>query len=157
MLSKTMSPQQFLDQFESQIIQYSEQHPNDKRYYDVLAFLYSKTNNAESLKAVDLYGWKELSLEHYASSYVVRLNPKSEEFQRALNEALNDFPASPTLNEIHSLSLQPQYRKYAMAKFVATKFENLKTQSKSKYRLDDYMASLENKIKELENQGLPTR
>ena len=146
--SKLITPLEFLDKFEYQIKQYSERNPNDKKYYDILAFLYANTDNQEKLKYIDEYGWKILKLEKYASSYVAGIDPNSKLFRTSLDKALSDFPLSITLNKLN-LSIQTDKKRDAYIRFVASQFANVKNNWAGRYRLNDYMTSLSHELNKL--------
>lgn len=139
--SKQITPLEFLNKFELQLKKYAKQHPLDRKYYDILAFLYSQTDKHDKLKAIDIYGWKKLKLEEYASSYVAGIDPKSKLFRKTLTEALTEFPLSATLNKFN-VADNPKNKKSAMIRFVASQFANVKNNWSGPYRLSDYMASL---------------
>lgn len=146
--SKLITAQEFLDEFEHQIKKSSSRNPNDKKYYDILAYLYANTDNHDKLKYIDLKGWKELNLENYASSYVAGINQKSEHFRKYLDKGLYDFPLSVTLNKIN-LSIQKDKKRDAYIRFVASQFANVKNNWASRYRLNDYVASLSHELNKL--------
>lgn len=148
--SKSMSPVEFLNRFENQLINLSKKYPNDRKYFDVLAFLYANTGNQERLKSIDRYGWKELKIEKYAMSFVTGIDPQSEQYKYYLNEALEDFPLSASLNK-YRLSVEMQNKEDVLLKFVASQFANVKNNWSGPYRLNDYMASLRNELEKLDN------
>jgi len=148
--SELMSPTEFLNVFEPQIRIYADKNSLDRKYYDVLAFLYVNTGNREKLKNIDLHGWKKLKGENFASSYIAGLDPKSESYETLLNEALTDFPHSVTLNKFKLGDLRDNPEN-AMAKFVASQFPNVKNNWSGPYRLNDYMASLKHEFDKLKN------
>jgi len=146
MISRQMSTSaEFLDQHESRLVELAERHPLEKKYLDVLAFLYANNGDAEKLSEIDWQGWKELKSEPYASSYVIALDPASAAFGEHLESALADFPNSATLNEIR-LRNSPKDREQAMLTFVAAQFANLRQANPNGYRLQDYMVSLKHEL-----------
>ena len=150
MNSELLTSSEFLIQFESQLKIFSERHPKDKKYIDILAFLYSNTENFEKLKDIDEYGWKTLNLENYASSFVLGLDRETDVFMTALNDAVQDFPMSVTLTEL-KLLYHPENKKMALSRFVASQFTNVKNNYVG-YRLNGYMSSLNNELHKLEGE-----
>lgn len=144
-----MSLEEFIQKHESQLIDLSKAAPKNRKYYDVLAVLYERTENTEKLESINRYGWKVLKLENYARSYIAHLKPKSTEYYTNLDEALVDFPLSPILNG-YRLSDDSYNKKEALLKFVASQFTNVKNNWMGPHRLNDYMASLKFELEKLD-------
>ena len=149
--TKSMTPEEFLKRFENQIVSLSKKYPNDRKYFDVLAYLYANTGNQEKLKSIDRYGWKNLKIENYALSSIAGIDPKSELYISALNEALEDFPLSATLSQ-YRLIVETEHKEDAFIKFAASQFANVKNNWSGPYRLNDYMASLKYELDKLEKR-----
>ena len=143
-----MTPKEFINRFEKQIVSLSEKHPNDRKYFDVLAYLYANTGNQQKLISIDRYGWKKLKIEKYALSSIAGIDPKTEQYISALNEALEDFPLSATLSQ-HRLIIEKEQKEDALIKFIASQFANVKNNWSGPYRLNDYMASLKYELDKL--------
>ncbi|GLQ30321.1 hypothetical protein GCM10007876_07990 [Litoribrevibacter albus] len=147
--TKHTTPDAFLKTFEDKLIAFSEKYPLDRKYFDVLAFLYSSSGNKEKLKAIDRHGWKVLKLEKYAQSYLASLDPGSDEYMTALDESLRDFPFSIGLN-IYRLSIEKQRTRDAFIQFAAAQFANVKNNWAGPYRLNDYMTNLKYELEKLD-------
>ncbi|MGI0119367.1 tetratricopeptide repeat protein [Zooshikella sp. RANM57] len=148
--TKSMKPEEFIVKFESNLIELSKRYPNDRKYFDVLAFLYANVGNQEKLKDIDYYGWKKLKIEKFALSYIAGIDPQSESYESVFKEALEDFPLSIRLNQ-YRLSIDTKNKKDALLKFVASQFANVKNNWSGPYRLNDYMASLRHELDKLKN------
>ena len=53
-----LSASEFLGIFEPQLLDLANRNPLERKYFDVLAFLYADTEQFELLKVVDLHGWR---------------------------------------------------------------------------------------------------
>ncbi|WP_144395074.1 tetratricopeptide repeat protein [Pleionea sediminis] len=147
--SKSMKPAEFLERYEGQLVKFTKRHPADRKYFDVLAFLYANVGDQEKLKEIDRYGWKELKIEKYALSFLAGIEPQSAEFKTFLLEALKDFPLNASLNQ-YRLAIEVKNKEEALLKFVASQFANVKNNWSGPYRLNDYMASLRYELDRLE-------
>jgi hypothetical protein len=143
-----MSASEFLDIFEPQLLDLANRNPRERKYFDVLAYLYADTEQFELLKVVDLHGWRELNIESFAASYIADLDPKSESYAKLLDEALADFPNSVTLNQFR-LEDSGGGSETAVVRFVAAQFGNVKNNWSGPYRLNDYMLSLKHELAKL--------
>jgi hypothetical protein len=143
--TQSMKPSEFLKKYESQLITLSKEHPNDRKYYDVLAFLYAQTGNTEKLKSLDRYGWKQLKIEKYALSYIAGFDSKTKQYKSLIREAIDDFPLSSSLNRYLLLD-ETHNKQDALLKFTASQFANVKNNWSGPYRLNDYMASLKHEL-----------
>ena len=154
MISRELtSAAEFLAQHESRLVELAERQPFEKKYLDVLGFLYANTGDTAKLREIDWQGWKKLQSEPYASSYVVALDPASEAYGKHLETALADFPNSATLNQIR-LRNSPRDRDEAMMTFVAAQFANLHQADPNGYRLHDYMVSLKHELAKTQTVGM---
>lgn len=147
---KLMTAAQFLERFELQITTYAEANPLERKYYEILAYLYSSTGNRDGLKAVDAHGWHELKLEKFAASFIVGLDPGSGAYDAQLEAALSEFPDSVTLNRLR-LVRAGSSKERALATFVASQFSDVKNNWKGPYRLNDYMEGLRHEIAKLKH------
>ena len=143
-----MNADEFLDIFESQLLDFANRNPGEREYFDVLAFLYAESENFTLLRVVDLHGWRKLNLEEFAASYIADLDPKSESYAKLLDEALADFPNSVTLNQFR-LEDSGGGSETAVVRFVAAQFGNVKNNWSGPYRLNDYMLSLKHELAKL--------
>ncbi|OZG71567.1 hypothetical protein BTA51_19995 [Hahella sp. CCB-MM4] len=151
MLRKLLTPQEFLEKFEPQLVSYSKQHPDAREYFDVLAYLYVNIGDSEKLRAIDLHGWKVLRIEKYAESYVVGQRYNEKEYPSVLEDALEDFPLSQMLNKLKLADAPPDksVKREALIDFVASQFPDVKNNWKGPYRLNDFMASLRYELDQL--------
>ena len=140
-----MSASEFLSIFEPQLLDFANRNPRERKYFDVLAFLYADTEQFELLKVVDLHGWRKLSIESFAASYIADLDPESASYAKLLDEALTEFPNSVTLNQFR-LEDSAGSSQTAVVRFVAAQFANVKNNWSGPYRLNDYMLSLKHEL-----------
>jgi hypothetical protein len=146
--NELMGSTEFLNTFESQLLDFANRNPSDREYFDVLAFLYADTENFELLRVIDLHGWRKLNIENFAASYIADLDPESASYAKLLDEALTDFPNSVTLNQFR-LEDSGGSSETALARFVAAQFANVKNNWSGPYRLNDYMLSLKHELAKL--------
>lgn len=140
---KIATPKEILEHFESQLQQRHLGMPKDQPTLDLLAYLYSQTQQSDRLKQLDLYGWKTLNLETYAESFIQQTAPTTMEYQNLVAAAAQDFPNSVAFQVANLHSHQKDKdRKIFLMRFVAAQFANVKNHLVATYRLNDYMASL---------------
>jgi hypothetical protein len=141
------SPEQLLEAFGSQLEKVIAENSRDRKFVDVLGFLYSATDNAAGLHEIDGYGWHELNIEKFAGSYLLGVDPKGDDYDRLLEQALDDFPDSTLLNKLRMAKVAAgSERDNAMARYVASEFANVRNNWSGPYRLNDYVASLAHEL-----------
>jgi len=141
------SPEQLLEAFGSQLENVIAEKSRDHKFVDVLGFLYSATDNAAGLHEIDGYGWHELSIEKFAGSYLLGVDPTGDDYNQLLEQALDDFPDSTLLNKLRmAQAAAGSERDSAMARYVASEFANVKNNWSGPYRLNDYVASLAHEL-----------
>lgn len=144
-------PAQVLARYEPQLQAQHMADPANLRTLDVLAYLYVNTGNKDKLAALDRIGWKVLHQQKYAESYMVGKSPADADYGSELEQALADFPNSAVISRLALKAHfdSPDKFKYMM-RFAATQFANVRKHGMERFRLSDYMASLE---KEVQAQG----
>jgi len=146
------TPVEILEHYENQLIEQKIKYPDSKRILDLLAYLYSATNNAEKLKKIDEYGWKTLKIQKYAESYIYNINKNSSEYKKTIEDAALDFPNSIKIQRTNLvLNSKTEKKLPSLAKFVAAQFANVSDHITGPDRLNNFMWSLES---ELQNQSM---
>lgn len=138
------TPAEIIDRYEQQLLKRHAADPSNKRTLDILAFLYSATGNQEKLKKIDYYGWKILGLQKYAESYIHGIPDTAPEFRETVESAALQFPNSVKIQSANlMLHHQSDRRQISLMRYVAAQFANVNDHMFGKFRLNDYMASLE--------------
>lgn len=141
------TPAAILAHYEDQLVKRHTADPDNLRTLDILANLYSSTENNEKLKKIDDYGWKKLGNQKYAESYIHGITTTDPEFRDAVEAAAVQFPNSAIIQKAYlTLHQQSELRERALMKYVAAEFANVKNSLRSKFRLSDYMASLKHEM-----------
>ena len=75
------------------------------------------------------------------------VDPTTDDYDRLLKQALDDFPDSTLLNKLRMAKVAAgSERDNAMARYVASEFANVKNNWSGPYRLNDYVASLAHEL-----------
>lgn len=147
------TPAEILEHYENQLIKQQIKNPDNRRILDVLAYLYSASNNLEKLKKIDEYGWKTLKMQKYAESYIYNINKNSREFKKTIEDAALDFPNSTKIQRTNLvMNSKSENILPSLARYIAAQFANVREHFTGPDRLNNFMWSLES---ELKNQNKP--
>ena len=132
--------------YEAELLNKKNNQTIDDSEFKILSFLYASTDE-EKIKDLDYFAWKKRNSQVSAENYFVNLYSNDNLEVTELNQALDDFPNSVILNNLHlRMNQSEQAETDIYAAMVAAEYPNIKVVQTSE-KLRAFYRSLAKKIK----------